>query len=385
MPDRSQRLVMDCSNNARLLLVFWLFLCLVLALADIEVLPKANAADNHLIQLADLREVQLSLFPTKAKETKETKDDKDAVTDEWIDSIQREMTFTVDKTARWLDQFFGDFRALDDQPAYTARSALSIGRLTLGPKWGEADGWDQTIRLRTRFYLPNTDNRVSAIIGRLDADEFLAGVDNARPALIQRLGAENDWFVGVGYDPVIRKQQRLSLGAGFRGGLEFDPYLRARYLVQTNVTEKSQLRWQSVIFWRNSDGLGASQRLDYEISISQRFLGRWSGRGTYAGHIDGIRWHNSASLFYLHSEDRAYATEVWTLGETNKDVLVEDYGVRGIYRTRFLREWFFIESWVGSQWPREYLWQARKQQWVMGLQFEILFGQPFMQRGRQRF
>jgi hypothetical protein len=152
--------------------------------------------------------------------------------------------------------------------------------LSIGPKWDQTKGMGLTTRLRTRFYLPNTDHKFSAIVGRFDVDEFLAGVDNARPALIRSLGAENDWFVGLGYDPIIRDRQRLSLGAGFRGGLAFDPYLRARYLVQKSLNEKSQLRWQSVVFWRNSDGLGVSQRPDYSICIpktepTQQRPGRW--------------------------------------------------------------------------------------------------------------
>ncbi len=353
------------------------WLCLCLALTNMAALSMAHATKNSSVQLIDFPDVQANLPLITAKDTQED------ATDEWIDNIQRGMTYTVDTTARWLDQFFGDVRTFDDQPAYAESTGGSIGRLSLGPKWDQSGGFGTTVRLRTRFYLPNTDHKFSAIVGRFDVDEFLAGVDNARPALIRRLGAENDWFIGLGYDPIIRDRQRLSLGAGFRGGLAFDPYLRARYLVQKSLNAKNQIRWQSVAFWRNSDGAGVSQRLDYETRISARFLGRWSGRGTYAERTEGIRWRNSARLFYLHSEDRAYAAEVWALGESSKDVLVEDYGIRGIYRTRLLREWFFIEGWVGAHWPREHLTQERRTQWVMGLQFEILFGQPFMQRGRQ--
>ncbi|MDH5551963.1 MAG: hypothetical protein OEX82_01380 [Nitrosomonas sp.] len=131
-------------------------------------------------------------------------------------------------------------------------------------------------------------------------------------------------------------------------------------------------------------GLGVTQRLDYETGLGQKFLGRLSGRGTYAERFDGIRWRNSASLFYLHSDDKAYAAEAWTLGETNIGVPVEDYGVRGIYRTRFLREWFFVEGWVGTHWLREHVEQKRSSQWMAGFQFEILFGRPIMQRGRQQ-
>jgi len=338
-----------------------------------QILAEQPSTKNHSIQSKDLPNTQPKLRSEKEK----------AADDEWIDTLQRGMTFTIDATARWVDQFFGDPRTFDDQPAIAGKAANAIGRLSIGSEWDERDGLKPTANFRSRFYLPHMGNKLSAIFGRFNAEEFLAGDDSARLALVRSTTSEDNWLIGLGFDPVIRDNQRLSLGAGFRNGLALDPYLRARYLVQRGVTERSQIRWQSVLFWQGHDGLGVSQRLDYEVGIGQRFLGRWSGRGTYAERTEGIRWRNSASLFYLHSENRAYVVEVWSLGESDKGVSVEDYGMRGIYRTRYLREWFFIEGWVGTHRPREKLEQERKQQWIVGFQFEILFGQPIMQRDRQ--
>jgi hypothetical protein len=360
-----------CSNHTWLLLTACLY-CLLPAQILAEQ-PKQHSAENHSVQSKDLPDIHSKLPSEKEK----------AVDGEWIDTLQRGMTFTIDATARWVDQFFGDPRAFDDQPAIASKATNAIGRLSAGSEWDERDGLEPTANFRSRFYLPHMGNRLSAIFGRFNAEEFLAGDDSARLALIRSTTSEDNWLIGLGFDPVIRDNQRLSLGAGFRNGLSLDPYLRARYLVQRGVTERSQIRWQSVVFWQGNDGLGVSQRLDYEVGIGRRFLGRWSGRGTYAERTEGIRWRSSASLFYLHSENRAYAVEAWSLGESDRGVSVEDYGMRGIYRTRYLREWFFIEGWVGTHWPREKLEQERKQQWIVGFQFEILFGQPIMQRKRQ--
>lgn len=368
------RPTVDRSNHIGLLLTVWLYYCLFPAHALAEQ-PKAPIVKNPSTQAEDLPNAQSNLPAGKDK----------LANDVWIDAIQRGMTLTIDTTARWVDQFFGDPRTFDDQPAIAGEAAKAIGRLSAGSVWDEFDGLKPTANFRSRFYLPHMGNRLSAIFGRFNADEFLAGDDSARLALVRSTTTEDDWLIGVGFDPVIRDHQRLSLGAGFRKGLAFDPYLRARYLVQRGVTERSQVRWQSVAFWQGDDGLGVSQRLDYETGIGQRFLGRVSGRGTYAERTEGVRWRSSASLFYLYSDNRAYAAEAWILGESNKNVSVEDYGMRGIYRTRYLREWFFIEGWVGTHWPREQFEQERKPQWIVGFQFEILFGQPIIQRGRLRF
>lgn len=313
-------------------------------------------------------------------EHKGSEDKKEHKDEQWIDHMQHAITTTVDTTARWVDRFFGDPRWFDDQIVDDSQLAAAVGRLSLGPKWDQADGWGMSGSLRTRFYLPRLDNRFSAVIGRLGFDEFISGDDISHPALIRTPDADNEWLIGFGYDPVIRERRRLSLGAGFRGTLRFDPYLRARYLVQSALTDRSQLRWQSVGFWRNSEGFGISQRLDYEIGMGERWLGRWSGRGTFAQHIDGIRWRTSATLYYLQSNNRAYAGETWSRGETAHAIPVEDYGFRGIYRQRYLRSWFFVEPWVGMHWPRDELDQKRKSAWIAGVQFEIIFGQRIMQR-----
>jgi hypothetical protein len=292
----------------------------------------------------------------------------------WLDNVQRGMASTVDATARWVDRFFADSRTFEETAEGGPR-AQSVGRLSIGPEWDQADGWDVDSSLRLRFYLPNTENRISAIVGRLDFDEFIAGEDTTRPALIRSPDSDKEWLIGLGYDPVIRDQRRVSFGAGFRGGLDLDPYLRARFLVQGGLSDRSQLRSQSVAFWRDSDGFGVSQRLDYEIGIGERWLGRWSGRITYAQRTDGIRWETSGTAYYLRNDDQALAAELWTRGETERDVTVNDYGLRGIYRQRYAREWFFVEPWIGMHWPREELTDVRDGAWIVGVQFEILFGQ----------
>ena len=301
---------------------------------------------------------------------------------QWIDNIQYAVTSTVDATARWVDRFFGDPRWFDDQPIDDSKYATSVGRLSIGPTWDQADGWGTISSLRARFFLPHMENRFSAVIGRLGFDEFMAGDDSVQPGLIREIGDDNEWLLGLGYDPVIQDRRRLSFGAGLRARLNFDPYLRVRYLMQGQLDDRSQLRWQSVGFWRDSDGFGISQRLDYEISIGERWLGRWSGRGVFAQRTEGFRWRTSGSLFYLYSNNRAYAAEIWARGETAHTVPTEDYGVRAIYRQRYLREWFFVEPWVGMHWPREELHQNRKASWIVGLRLEIIFGETITRRGR---
>ena len=94
----------------------------------------------------------------------------------WIDHVQYALSSTVDATARWVDRFFADPRFFDDRPT-DKKLAPSVGRLMVGPRWDQADGWDAMFSLRARHYLPHLNNRFSAVIGRLGFDEFISGDD----------------------------------------------------------------------------------------------------------------------------------------------------------------------------------------------------------------
>lgn len=152
-------------KSCRVLLAAWLY-----CLYPVQILaeqPKAHIAKNNTVQSKELPNLHPKLSAEKDK----------VVDDAWIDSIQRGMTFTIDTTARWVDQFFGDPRAFDDQPAIAGEGAKAIGRLSAGQVWDEFDGLKPTANFSSRFYLPHMRNKLSAIFGRFNAEEFLAGDD----------------------------------------------------------------------------------------------------------------------------------------------------------------------------------------------------------------
>src|SRR5690554_6440249 len=143
-----------------------------------------------------------------------------------IDDFRDGLTSSVNATAAWLDSFFAENVDPED---YKSAS----GSLTLTPEWDEYDGCKLDSSFRARVVFPHAERKITAIIGRGDFDDFINDTQRTRPSVIRRDQSDEEWMVGLVFDPYVENNQSLSFGAGFRGGLKLDPYLRARYRYET--------------------------------------------------------------------------------------------------------------------------------------------------------
>lgn len=330
----------------------FLYACLSACVCMMTAIPAALAQDE----------------PPPTKSTEAENDDHDDDEDIMIDNIQRGVERSVNAAARWFDHLFGD-----DDPAES--NYRSRGRLSVAPEWSQHGGWKVRSRFRAQVDLPVAENRFSAFIGRVDTDDFVVGDDRERrPSVVRQIGADTEWLVGLGFNPGQGEESRFSITGGVRGGLSADLYTEGRYLWQWRMTETAQIRTRSAVFWRDSDGYGFDQRLDYEQIWGTRWLGRIAIEGTVAKRIDGVRWRNSNSLYYIYQESRAVAGEFWYRGESKAPVADEDFGLRLIHRSSWLRDWFFVEKWAGMHWPKDEPGHTRKGSWLVGVSFEIWYG-----------
>jgi hypothetical protein len=287
---------------------------------------------------------------------------------ELVDEFREGLTNTVKRTARWIDSFFADNVNPDD---YTTAS----GSFTLRPEWDEYGGFKLDSSFRARVVFPHAEQRLTAVVGRGNFDDFINETPVNRPSVIRRDQADEEWMLGLGFDPFVDSQQRLSFSAGFRGGLSFDPYISSTYRFETVLSDVSELYLQSVGFWRDSDGFGIAQTVEYDRVLSEHWFNKFWVRGTFAERTNGVRWHLSNKTYYLYGPETALGAEFWWYGETRAAVPMQDYGLRGLHRQRFHRDWLYLESWVGLHWPRELLSETRQPRWIVGIEIELLFGE----------
>lgn len=243
--------------------------------------------------------------PVAAQQT--TTEDSDEDT-ELIDDIRSGLQTSVGATAAWLDSFFTDnIDRSDYENAY--------GSLTLSPEWDEDDGFELDSSFRAKVILPHAERKISAIIGRGDFDDFINDQQTTRPTVIRRDEADDEWMIGLGFDPLVRPNHNVSFGAGFRGGIDLDAYVRARYRYEGIINERSEIILQTVGFWRDSDGFGVAQTIEHDFALSERWFNKFWVRGTFAERTEGIRWHASEKLYYIYHHERAIGAEIWWYGE----------------------------------------------------------------------
>lgn len=284
-----------------------------------------------------------------------------------IDEFRDGLTNRVNRTAAWIDSLFADNVNVAD---YDSAS----GSLTVRPEWDEYGQLTIDSSFRAKVVFPHAEQRFSAVIGRADFDDFINQSPTTRPSVIRRDQADEEWMLGLGFNPLVDARQRLSFSAGVRGGLALDTYVSATYRFETVLSEFSELYLQSVGFWRDSDGFGVAQTIEYDRALSDQWFNKFWIRGTFAERTDGVRWHLSNKTYYLYDAERALGAELWWYGETRAAVPIQDYGLRALHRQRFHRDWLYLESWVGVHWPRELLTETRQPSWLIGIELELQFG-----------
>ncbi len=143
--------------------------------------------------------------------------------EEFVDRLRTQTHKNMCRTAAWLDGLFGDEHQFDD--------TNFSGKLSVGFRQDEADGFDPRIRVRVRTKLPNVSNRLNAFFGRVEEDSFISETEVAQDR-INNVGLrstnddDSEWLFGLGYrNPNSRHNGfDYSVGAKLSGG--FNPYAK---------------------------------------------------------------------------------------------------------------------------------------------------------------
>ena len=288
----------------------------------------------------------------------------------WLDRMHARLYRTMCLTAARFDGFFGNARFDDEYQA-------THGSLAVGMLWDERDQLDQSVRFRLRVHLPQLDERFNAFIGRTDFDEEVTGVRDDFDSLPRQFGRESDDAVllGLGYSQPGRAGGYFDGGIGARLTFPMDPYVKGRYRLALPFFERNVLRLSETLFWKNSEGIGATTRWDLERLLAEKFLFRWTGSGTLTQKTEGLLWFSSATLYHNLGGGSALAYQAAISGESRRDVAITDYGLRLIYRQRIYQDWLFLELRSSITWPRETLLERRERNLGAGVGLELLFGE----------
>lgn len=288
----------------------------------------------------------------------------------WIDRMQAGLYRTMCLSAARFDGFFGNARFDDEYQA-------THGSLAVGALWDERDQWDPSVRFRAHVRLPQLSERFTAFIGRLDPDEYVTELRDDFDTLPRQFARKDDDAVlfGLGYRQPGRGGGHFDAGMGAKLGWPVEPYVKGTYRLALPFLDRNLLRLHETIFWQDGEGLGATTRFDLERLLTEDYLVRWTGSGTFTQETAGVRWFSSVTLYQNLGDGRAFAYQAGISGESDQEVDVADYGLRAIYRRRIHLGWLFLELRSSITWPRETLLARREPNWGAGVALELLFGE----------
>jgi hypothetical protein len=287
-----------------------------------------------------------------------------------LDTFRHGVERSVCVTAWRFDSLFG---VLPEDQIVERRA--THGRLRLGLKWDERDGFKEEVALRAQVHLPIAERRMRLIFGRDTDEAFIEGGSREFDgATFTEEDEDRRWLLGLGFEPIRGTRSRLSLGAGVRLRTPPDPYVQASYWYQTRVHEDLLLRARQSVFWENEDGFGTATRVSLEQALGERRMLRWANHLRISEATDGMRWNTNLTLYQALAEDRAIALRGAVRGETGRDVNPIEYKLLLIHRRSFLKEWLFLELQGGGGWLRKEKDELREFVPEAAMIFEMAFG-----------
>ncbi|MGH1540859.1 MAG: hypothetical protein ACRBHB_10590 [Arenicella sp.] len=294
--------------------------------------------------------------------------------DEWLDKLQANTHSNLCRTVRWFDGLFGDEETFD--------SKNFSGKVVLGFKDSERDGFDPKLRIRIKSKLPNVSTRFNAFIGRVDEDSYISdsrsSADNIADRGINASNEDPEWLIGLGYSKEVDRGFDYSIGAKISSGL--NPYAKIRYRHLVDLGEKQYLKLAQTLFWRRDDGYGTTTNIDYSHVLGKKDILGWASSGKFTEKSD--QWESISGLTWYHrfKDKKAIASRIFVRDEEKNPVSYQEYGLSLTYRQPLFRRWFFIEAAIENKWIRDEVGQPRDSSFQFGLQAEMVFGKHYENR-----
>ena len=260
----------------------------------------------------------------------------------WYDTGRDYVANTLEETAFWFDNFFGDPRAAIETDA---RAYLQI--IFDGFYSGVPDESDYKVRVRGGADLPRFENKLRLIVTS-DAESAVTGRDLAGTA--QDETGETDGGVGIRYLLRDRPGHKFSFGGGVSGGISPNVLLAARYRHTRQWTENTVSHVAPNLYWKSEDGFGISALIDYEWTPDEDTLWRYTLFGNYTEDIRGMDWSTQGKWARRLDDKTAIGARAGVKGETEPRSILNEGWLRFLYRRNFLRPWLYYEVEPGLSW-----------------------------------
>lgn len=331
--------------------------------ADEAALPENET--EHQLSASDQRKKRKEICRTKA------------ASEEFVDRMRSGSHQTMCRSAAWLDSLFGDEHEFDD-------SDFS-GKLSVGFRQDENDGFDPRVRVRIRTKLPNVSDRLNAFIGKVEEDSYISNTEVDKDSInavgLRSTNDDNDeWLLGLGYRNPNSRRNGFDYSVGAKISSGFNPYAKIRHRYLFEPQNLNFWRTTQTLFWRDDEKFGVSTRLDYTKILSDHDIFEWDSSAKYTEEAKQWEWITGTSWHHSFSQSRGLSSRVYVRGEEKNEVSIPEYGLNFTYIREFLRPWLFIETGVDLRWEKELKTSSYKSAVRFALQLEMVMGDYYRQK-----
>ena len=287
----------------------------------------------------------------------------------WLDRAHLWLFNSTWRSARTVDGWFGP--QADDANYYRKTE----GSLAPSLLWDEYDGLQPKLRFNVDLPLPRMNERYHAFIGRVNRDEYVTEREMSSGAFPSQVGrVEDDQTVfGIAYRSP-KEGPRFDADVGIRLRFPVDPFVKGSYVFEHGSPADTLLSFRETAFWQNSEGFGLTSRFDAERVVDLKWLLRGTISATFSQESEGVRGYAALTAIRGFPNRRAIAAQIFSQGEMDAEVPVEDYGIKLAYRRSVSRDWLILEIRTSLTWPREKLEEKRSANIGVGIGFEAFFG-----------
>ncbi len=328
--------------------------------------------NNHSIN----QEQTKPLLNSKAKDNKE-KCNADLPTERWVDRVRRNSHRGLCKSVMWIDGLFGNEHEFEDENF--------SGKLSIGFRQDEDDGFDPRLRVRLRTKLPNVSNRLNAFIGRVDEDSYISNTEVNEDS-VTNVGLrsnddeENEWLVGLGYRKPNKNNNGFDFSVGAKLSSGIRPYAKIAHRHLFNPSDKHFIRSTQTVFWRRDEKFGVSTSFDYTYLLNRKDIIEFDASAKYTEEDEQWEWVTGSTWHHSITQKKGISSRVYVRGEEENPVSIPEYGLTFTYIRPFLRPWLFLETGVDFRWEKEDVDASYKSATRFGLQVQMLLGDYYKNR-----
>lgn len=260
------------------------------------------------------------------------------------------ITQRLQKTASWLDSFFGDEREAEELASSNIRFGLSSSFL-------ELEDAEHRVFVRGRVVLPRLERRLQLVFEGRDDNNLSDTTDQEASSVLR-------------YSIKDTEKNKLSFDAGFRGGVT-DPRAFTRLRLRKTIHRTDWLtRLSPALVYDTHDGWEAYLRIDNEHEVGKDLFFRSTTRPVWADREIGISLDQNFTIFKRLSHLRYIAFDWLNHFVNHEHNKLDSSRLRVRFRRAVWQDKLFLEFAPGLLFADEH---EHRLQWEGYVTLEMVF------------